>query len=116
MYVYVMYCVFCILSLLFVFYLNVKKNAIKLVQNKNQKALLVNIKGNLANVVGGLIKPNSLVRSLGLYMANTLSSTKGNKVAIRLLNPFDTPFKIKAKTKLGTFSPLSSSDIIQNLG
>ena len=48
-------------------------------------------------------------------MANTLSSIKDNKVAIGLLNPFKTPFKIKAKTKLGTFSPLSSSDILQNL-
>ena len=86
------------------------------IKEQSEVTLLVSIKGNLANAIDGLIKPNSLVRSLGLYMANTLSSTKGNKVAIRLLNPFDKPFKIKAKTKLGTFSPLSSSDSIQNLG
>ena len=49
-------------------------------------------------------------------MAYTLRSTKDNKVTICLLNPFDKPSKIKAKTKLGTFSHLSSSNIIRNLG
>ena len=40
-----MHCVFCILSLRFVFYLHVKKNAIKLVQNKKTKSYFVELEG-----------------------------------------------------------------------
>ncbi len=82
-------------------------------QGGSEAILLVDIKSDLPNEIDGLVKPNSLVRSFGLFMANSLGTTKQNKVPIRLFNPFEKPFKIKAKTKLGTFNPLSSNDTIE---
>ena len=77
-----------------------------------EQILCVHLKGKIPNAVDGLVTSNSRIQSLGLFMANTLNTTSGTNIPIRILNPHKTSITIKKNTKVGTFAPLSASDLI----